>query len=305
MKSPASKRRARSSQPENPDGSASLLVVSEPPRAIVTIERLRQGITSDLVARLHAEADGIDDPLKPSDLGMPLAVYLAEAYGVAATLAKYWHSPDPTRWPSLSAFASRLPEATIAELVYLVDRVQLSRDAARSLVMRADAAMLERVSFVYRELRAAARFDAELEADPEARAEKEHRLAVLEASHEADPGSHATLADALGAFGAYAREFEAAFSAIPGLDPDILGEAARLTDALRIRHVRDDLAAKLAARTRDAYVTLLQRRVTTARKVFRYAYRAYPAIPREVTSTYERSRKRRARAAAAARAPSV
>lgn len=305
MKSHASKRRARSSQPVEPEAPASLMVVSEPPRAIVTIERLREGITPELVARLRAEADATDDTLKPADLGMPLAIYLAEAYGVAATLAKYWHSPDPARCPSLSAFASRLPEATIAELVYLVDRVQLARDAARSLVVRADAAMLERASFVYRELRAAARFDAELEADPGARAEKEHRLDVLEASHEADPGPHAMLADALGAFGAYAREYEAAFSAIPGLDPDIVGEAVRLTDALRLRHVRDDVGAKLAARTRDVYVTLLQRRVSMARKVFRYAYRAHPAIVREVTSTYERNRRRRTRSAAAARAPSA
>lgn len=281
------------------------MVVNEPPRAVVSIERLREGITSELVARLHAEADAIDETLSPADLRMPLAVYLSEACGVAATLAKYWCSPDPALWPSLSAFASRLPEATIAEMVYLVDRVQSSRDAARSLVVRADAAMLKRASFVYRELRAAARFDADLETDSGARTEKEQRLDVLEASHETDPGPHAMLADALGAFGAYARDYEAAFFAIPGLDPNLLGEAARLTDALRLRHVRDDRSAKLAARSRDAYVTLLQRRVSTARKVFRYAYRAHPAIVREVTSTYERNRRRRTRSAAAARAPSV
>lgn len=304
MKATVSKRRARASQPQKPEG-VGLVVVGEPPPTIITTDRLREGITPKLVARLHAEADATDDTLKPADLGMPLAVYLAEACGVAATLAKYWHSPDPARWPSLSAFASRLPEATIAEVLYLVDRVHSSRDAARSLVVRADAAMLERASFVYRELRAAARFDAELEADLGARAEKEHRLDVLEASHEADPGAHAMLADALGAFGAYARDYEAAISAIPGLDPGIVGEAARLTDALRLRHVRDDTSAKLAARMRDVYITLLQRRVSTARKVFRFAYRAHPAIIREVTSAYERSRRRRTRNAAAARAPSA
>lgn len=299
MKNPVSKPLARTSLRKKPSRSAE----EELSPAPVTVARLREGITPELVSRVRAEADALEDLLTPSDLGMPLAVYLAEAYGLAATLAKQWRSPDATRSPSLSAFASKLPETTISEIVYLVDRVQESRDAARALVVRADPGIVARASVVYRELRAAARFDADLEADPLPMAEKARRLAVLEASHEADPGSHATLADALGAFGAYARDYEVAFSAIPGLEPGIVAEAARLTDALRIRHVRDDLAAKLAARTRDAYVTLLQRRVSTARKVFRYAYRAYPAILREGTSTYERSRKRRARAAVAAREP--
>ncbi|MBK8214780.1 MAG: hypothetical protein IPK71_13660 [Myxococcales bacterium] len=303
MKTTPTKPKARPVRPKKNEIPTSLDTGGElPPAEAVDVTRLRERITSELVSRVDAEAEEARVTLTPADLGVPLALYLSEAFGVAVTLAKYWRSPNPARWPSLSAFSRRLPEATIAEILHLIDRVQSSRDAARALVVRADASVVERASFVYRELRAAARFDADLEDDDGVRAEKEHRLTLLERSHEADPRAHAMLADAIAAFALYARDYADAFAAIPGLEPATVDEAVRLADALRVRHVRHDASSKIAAQTRDAYISLLLRRVSTARKVFRYAYRAHPSIVREVTSGYERTRRRRARSAAAARA---
>jgi hypothetical protein len=258
---------------------------------LVSAEALREAITPAITARIQTEADAATKGKAPSELAMPFANYLAEAHGLAATIAKYWRSPDPKKYPALSRFSRRLPESTSAEIVHLIDLVQGSRNKARLLVAVADPVVLERAKFVYRELRAAAEFDA----DDGVEDVKDHELAVLKRSHETEPGSLAELAAAIASFSAHASAHKASFETIPDFDMALLAEAASLVDALRLRKTNTDTSAGMAAQARDIYLALLDRRLASARKVFRYAYRAYPEVVREATSAYERDRRRAAR----------
>lgn len=261
--------------------------ISDAPIA-VSAEALRGGITPAIVAKIQAEVDATDEGRAPSTLAMPMATYMIEAHGLAATIAKYWHSPDPKKLPSLSRFAERLPESTSAEIVHLVDLLHGSRDKARALVAVADPEVLSRATFVYRELRAA----AELDADDGVQNMKDQELAVLKKSHDGEPGSIAELADALASFAAHARKYQASFATIPDFDKALLTEAAKLVDTLRLRKTSTDAAADMAAKVRDIYLALLDKRIRNARKVIRYAFRANPEVVREATSAFERERRR-------------
>ncbi|MBK8213683.1 MAG: hypothetical protein IPK71_08025 [Myxococcales bacterium] len=287
MKSALNSAKRSSKGPKHTKGAEAS---SEAPTP-VTAEALRAGITPAIVAKIKAEASAAAKGKKPSDLPVPIAAYMAEALGLAATIAKYWHSSDPKKVPSLSRFAHKLPESTSAEILHLVDLLQGSRDKARALVAVADPEVLARAKHLYRELRVAAEFDA----DDGVEDAKDQELAALKKAHETEPDSIAELADALASFAAHASTYRSSFATIPDFDMAMLDEAARLVDTLRLRKTNTDATAGMAAKVRDVYLALLDQRIANARKVFRYAFRATPEIVREATSAYERERRRAAR----------
>lgn len=287
MKSESTSAKRSAKGTKNPKAQAA----SSKARTPVSAEALRASITPTIVAKIKAEAEASTKRVAPSELGMPIATYMAEAHGLAAAIAEYWHSPDPKEIPSLSRYSHKLPESTSAEILHLVDLVQASRDKARGMVPVADPEVLARAKRVYHELRDAADFDA----DDGVEDAKDRELAALKKTHERDPSSIAELADALASFAAHAGTYKASFATIPDFDMAMLDEAARLVDTLRLRKTSPNTGAGMAAKVRDVYLALLDQRIANARKVFRYAFRATPEIVREATSAYERERRRAAR----------
>ena len=289
QKAPAKKRAKlakKTAKQATPLGAAPLAINRGPSveKPVVPLA-LRAAITPAVTERIEAEAAiTMVDPL---DLGMPYAIFIAEAIKCANMVHKYETSPDPRKYPALSLFAKRMggPEVA-AEILYLTDRADAQRDEARDAAAPMGDSQIERARFVNRELRLA----AELDADDGVRDEKDVSLESFKKIHSTDPGTNAELADSLGSYARHAKKYEESFLTIPNFDGNLIEEGVLLSDALRSRTGAAGSNAALASR--DAYLELIRVRLAKVRKVVRYAFRATPEVVREATSAFLREKRR-------------
>ena len=246
---------------------------------------VRRDITPAIVAKIAEEAKFL--VIGDVALGMPFATFVSEAVDCALMIHKYWTTPNPDKYRSLSAYAHRLGHTMAAEIVHLVDRAEVARDEAKAIAKAVDELQISRARFVNRELRLA----AELDADDGVRDEKDVSVEALRRSHETTPRTIAALADSIGAYARYAKKHTASFAQAPDFDVALIAEGELLSDALRARR-KATRATNEARETRDLYLQLLIDRIAKVRRLVRHAYRATPEVIREATSAFHRERRR-------------
>ena len=249
--------------------------------------KLRAKITPQLVARIEAEAEAAN--VGEIELGMPFAIYFAEAIETAVMVDKYWEPISP-KLGALSRYGARIGNDVAVELVHLVDLAESAWDEAKQADVIRSQMEVERARYVLRELR----LGAEVVVDDGVRDEKDVMFESLQKEHETDPRTLSGIASALGGYARFAKKLAKELAEIPDFDMNLLAEAELLRDALRVRGTvgEQDVTARAARDLRNAYLELIRIRLAKVRKVVRYAYRANPEIVREATSGYLREKRR-------------
>jgi len=132
--------------------------------------------------------------------------------------------------------------------------------------------------------------------------EVDTQLQTLSKVH-SDTGSADRLAQALHDYGTLAKPHARALNGVDGFDSALIDEALELSTTLGDVGLNPgagkDEQAALELRNRLAH--LLNQRMNLVRGAARFVFRAYPAILRQATSTYQRRRRAALRRAQAAK----
>lgn len=229
-------------------------------------------------------------------LNVPYHVALQEAAEVADFVERYWE-PVGDR-PGLRRVQKRLPLSTAEEMRSLVRAVQESQTR---LLMQVDPVVVDlgdRARFVVDGLESAIEFTL----DDGVREEADLKLEQIKAFHSQDGQRSDALSQTLRNYAALADELVTRIQEDDeGFDPSLITEARALADQLAakgpVAQATEEAQKKSRAltHTRNHMLHLLVDRVRLVRRTAAHVFRGYPAILREVTSSYERRRRAEAR----------
>lgn len=197
-------------------------------------------------------------------------------------------------------------EPSIAEDIRELNVAMTHTHSQFRAVMAANReAPVDRAEFLLSEIRQCLEFLFDDGVDDERDAE----YARLSESH-TDTSSHDALALSLEGFAYYANRFRERLAPLPEFDVAMLDEALTVVESLRAQSAikltnaaRDRQRQLLSQRNR--FVTLLQDKISIARRAARFVFRNHPEVARLFGSAYERKRRARYRAAAREREETV
>jgi hypothetical protein len=229
-------------------------------------------------------------------LSLPYHTALSEAALAADFVERYWE-PAGDR-PGLRRVQKRLPLSSAEELRSLVRAIQESQTR---LLLQVDPVVLDlgdRARFVVDELESAIEFTL----DDGVQEEADLKLEQIKAFHSQDGQRSDVLAQALGNYAALADELKTRLQEDDeGFDPSLITEARSLAEQLVAKgpaaQATEEAQKKSRAltSTRNRMLHLLVDRVRLVRRTAAHVFKGYPAILREVTSSYERRRRAEAR----------
>jgi hypothetical protein len=255
----------------------------------------------------RAEAEAI--PEEKARLGMPMSVLTSEAVNVAAFVKERWEpETDATtgqvKTPGLKQAQKKHEKGIALKKSLENDILSLQKAVQEAQVLfllkargsRGSSTVAERGVFVLAELKNS----LEWLLDDGVENEDDEALANVVAEHADDGDNLDDLAQALDDFGALAATHRDGLAELGTFDVALIDEARQLASDLRQPELRggdkDALRAAVAARLlRDQLAVLLQQRINRVRAAARHVFRHHPKILREVTSSYQRTRRAAAR----------
>lgn len=254
----------------------------------------------------RAEAEAI--PEDKARLGMPMSVLTSEAVQVAAFVRDRWEPEvDPAtkqiKTPGLKQAQKKSEKGIALKKSLEGDILSLERATQQAQVAfllqsrgeRGSGPLADRGVFVLAEIKNS----LEWLFDDGVQNEDDEALSAVEAQHSDDGDNLDDLAQALDDFGALASAHREGLSELGTFDVALIDEALKLASDLRnpgLRGDKDAAHASTSARLlRDRLASLLLLRLSRVRAAARHVFRHHPRILRDVTSSYQRSRRAAAR----------
>lgn len=254
----------------------------------------------------RAEAEAV--PEDKARLGMPMSVLTSEAVNVAAFVREHWEPVvDPVtkevKVPGLRQAVKKGEKGIALKKSLEQDILSLQRATQEGQVQfllmsrggKSDGQAAERGVFVLAEIKNS----LEWLLDDGVQDEKDEALENVTEEHADDGDNLDDLAQALDDYGALAGANREGLAALETFDVALIDEATKLAATLRQPEQRGDKEAARAATEarvlRDRLATLLQQRMGRVRAAARHVYRHHPKLLREVTSSYQRTKRAAAR----------
>ncbi|MFO0661876.1 MAG: hypothetical protein U0165_18885 [Polyangiaceae bacterium] len=247
---------------------------------------------NEMVERLLNEAREM--PVT-NQLNVPMAVLLMEAIQIGACVEKYWEPAmmsdgfhvRPGLKDANLAGETRLKKEVAQEILELQQLVmQAHVDVVLAVKPRGEDSPAERARFLLGEISGALGylFDDGVTDDNDA------KLAQLEAQFGEMGTGMAELAPALFAYATLAQSHREALEGLGAFDATLIDEAFVVVKNIYERpfSMKENPEAEHAIVRRNQLAALLRGRIGLVRKIARYAFRAHPAILREMTSLYLR-----------------
>lgn len=239
-----------------------------------------------------------------ASFGLPLHVLVGEALDVVRFAQRNWEagvSPGGQEMrPGLKTAvgAGSFGEATVTELLELIDALQKAQSNYRLLVSGSKAAPTERAQFVLSEIRATLEWCF----DDGERTDEDVQLENLALAHE-NALSQDALAAALFDYAELAARVADKLRGLGGFELGLIEEARALGQRLREQSAGPATlvptpAEREALELRHRLATMVSERVARVRCAARFVYRRHPELAREVGSTYARRRRAAQRKAA-------
>ncbi|HSC89392.1 MAG TPA: hypothetical protein VLC09_19045 [Polyangiaceae bacterium] len=235
-------------------------------------------------------------------LPVPFHVLTAEAVDAVRFAQRTWQPELDSQGrevrPGLltAVGQGRFTEATLTELLELIDELQRAQTNYRLLAQPSAAAPMERSQFVLGELRAMLQWCADDGAAGESAPEElDARLVALAEAHEG-AFSQDALAAALFDYAELASRSRAFLDRLAGFDADWIEEARSLGQRLREQSAGPSEPGavgreRTALDLRNRLATLVYERVLRIRSAARFALRHHPALLLEVSSAYGRKQR--------------
>ncbi|MBN2529918.1 MAG: hypothetical protein JXR76_26245 [Deltaproteobacteria bacterium] len=238
-------------------------------------------------SKLMAQANAIG---ATAVLTVPFEVLLKEGALVAKRLREYWEEKDHR--PGMASAARKVPLSMADEIVAVRDMAQ---DAQSEYLMfiepgQKPSELSDRAKVVLYELKGVIDFHL----DDGVEDENDAKFAALNASHENDGESAATLSQALHDYATLARPMADDLDGLGNFDASIIEEAFMLADQLGESPVVGNVhssEAKALKDKRDHLALLLMQKIRLVRAAARFVFRDYPAIRHQFASAHERHRR--------------
>jgi hypothetical protein len=236
----------------------------------------------------------------------PFAVVTGEALELAYRIQLHWDPIEDGKRarPGLSAalLGGLITERTADEIIELVHAVTHEQAWYRQTEAAGLKAPVDEGEYILQELKVSLGFIFDDGQDDLHDAE----LARLSESH-SNTQTHDALAVSLEGFAVFANRFRDRLAELPEFDPAIIDEAVDVAHRLREQSALagatlENSRQRGHLQMRNALITLLEERVSGARRAARYVFRHHPAVASLFTSEYDRRMRLRARAAKKAQA---